>query len=463
MKDFFDFLESEFSEQGPEETPDLQETSSYEPESAEAFSVYLKDMSTLPLLDREEEVRIAKEIEQAKKALLRATFSVPMAIRKLINLCEKIASGEAPIDEIVSVETDGDEELLAVQERFTMAKKTLDDLLKVRLKLIKEIKDKKSTKAISKLKANHKEICKEIEALNLKHSTIEAFAEDIRKTFTDALEGKNLSLQEDLSLDKNSMTKVVTIVNKALDRIHRAKCRLIEANLRLVISVAKKYLGRGLSIEDLIQEGNIGLMKAVEKFDYTKGYKFSTYATWWIRQAINRAIAEHSRTVRLPIHVVEDITKVVRSGRKLAQDLGRDPTVEELASETGLKQEKVRSIVELMKDVIYLDNPVGEDEDSCLLDFIQDDKTPSPLEMAIQEDLRRRLERVLSTLSEKEAEVIKLRYGLTEDGIPRTLEEVGNQLKVTRERVRQIEIKALKKLKHPSRTKWLRDFISSGS
>jgi RNA polymerase primary sigma factor len=460
MKDFFDFVESELQE-GSADLPDSTDAGNFETDTAEAFSVYLKDMSTLPLLSREEEVALAREIEQAKRALLRATFTVPMAIRKLIGLAEKISHAEAPIDEIVVLEGDSDEDLIKVQEVFSKARDKLEGLLQERLSLIDKLKKKKTPEVLEQLKTNHKRICKEIEALNLKHSTIEAFAEDIKETYRRWRLSEEPSMDKQVGVDLNAMKRVVSLVDKALERIHDAKCRLIEANLRLVISVAKKYIGRGLSIEDLIQEGNIGLMRAVDKYDYRKGYKFSTYATWWIRQAINRAIAEHSRTVRLPIHVVEDITKVIRSGRKLAQDLGREPTVEELASETGLRQEKVQSIVELMKDIVYLDSPVGEDEDSSLLDFIVDDKTPSPLDVAMQEDMKRKLEEVLSTLSEKEAEVIKLRYGLTEDGIPRTLEEVGRQLNVTRERVRQIEIKALKKLKHPSRTKRLREIISS--
>ncbi len=460
MKDFFDFVESELQEE-PEKSTEAPEPQEFETDSAEAFSAYLKDMSSLPLLNRQEEVALAKEIEQAKRVLLRATFTVPMAIRKLIGLAEKISKAEAPIDEIVVVEGDSDEDLLRVQETFSKAKEKLEQLLKKRLELIEKMKNQKDARCLEELKKNHKNICKLIESLNLKHSTIETFAEDIKETYRKWTLSGDDNMEEQVGVDPGALKRVVSLIDKAMERVHEAKCRLIEANLRLVISVAKRYLGRGLSIEDLIQEGNIGLMRAVEKYDYRKGYKFSTYATWWIRQAINRAIAEHSRTVRLPIHVVEDIAKVMRSGRKLSQDLGREPTVDELASDTGLKREKVQGIVELMKDMVYLDSPVGEDEDSSLLDFIVDDRTPSPLEQAMQEDLKRKLEEVLSTLSEKEAEVIKLRYGLTEDGIPRTLEEVGNQLKVTRERVRQIEIKALKKLKHPSRTKWLREFILS--
>ena len=256
-----------------------------------------------------------------------------------------------------------------------------------------------------------------------------------------------------------SFDEELELAKKVLDGDEEARQKLAESNLRLVVSIAKKYVGRGMLFLDLIQEGNMGLIKAVEKFDYTKGYKFSTYATWWIRQAITRAIADQARTIRIPVHMVETINKLIRTSRHLLQILGREPTPEEIAEEMELPVEKVMEIQKIAQDPVSLETPIGEEDDSHLGDFIPDDESPAPHDSAAYTLLKEQLEEVMGTLTPREAKVLKLRFGL-EDGKARTLEEVGKEFQVTRERIRQIEAKALRKLRHPSRSKRLKDYMT---
>ena len=282
---------------------------------------------------------------------------------------------------------------------------------------------------------------------------------------TTSLEGINVDdpvrmyLREIGRIPLLTFDEELDLAKRILEDDEEAKQKLAESNLRLVVSIAKKYVGRGMLFLDLIQEGNMGLIKAVEKFDYTKGFKFSTYATWWIRQAITRAIADQARTIRIPVHMVETINKLIRTSRHLLQQLGREPTPEEIAAEMEIPVEKVMEIQKIAQDPVSLETPIGEEDDSHLGDFIQDDDSPAPQDAAAYTMLKEQLEEVMNTLTPREAKVLKLRFGL-EDGKARTLEEVGREFKVTRERIRQIEAKALRKLRHPSRSKRLKDYMS---
>ncbi len=517
MKGYFDFYEDlNHSSQRAIET---QEEDLYRDEGIEAgdeeeldpLKSYMKEMGAVPLLTKEGEIEIAREIEKCKEMLTMATFSVPLALKKLIALGELVEKGEAPLEEIIQTEGDeSEEDLIEEKNRFFRHTEKVRELLNRRMRLLRRLalKDRKEKlkddPLIRELKENRKRIHEEIRALNLKDGAVNTFAEGLKRLSSviaqkqrerrlirkrlrrrgvgipaveDELpeglteEARSLleeyfrmgediaGIEREVGMKTAELSRALRAIQKSENSIHEAKSRLVECNLRLVISIAKRYIGKGLSFSDLIQEGNIGLMKAVDKFEYTRGYKFSTYATWWIRQAITRALADQSRTIRIPVHMIEAINRVNKASRELVQELGREPSEEEIARKSGMTPERVKEILKITKEPISLESPLGEDDNGHLGDFIEDTMVSSPLDEAIRGDLRRHLEKILGSLRPKEAEVIRKRYGLDGSNMPHTLEEVGKEMEVTRERVRQIEVRAMRKLKHPSRSRWLKSFI----
>jgi len=465
--------------------------------------IYLKEMSSVPLLTREGEIDIAKKMEEGKETVYRVIFSLPFVLRKLISLGKLTQSGDVPLTDIIqSSEDETEDDLFLEYKRFFTITQEIDHLNRKRkqhLKKLREItsvkkprtksasadkSDKRSHALITLLEQNRNEILDKVRQLRLKDDVVLAFSEELKKSVAEveALQkkiananrrGRQLTPErkKDLAAYKDrigekellfgmkavEMKKALHVLTEGEQEVHEARKAMIEANLRLVISIAKRYLGRGLSFSDLIQEGNSGLMRAVDKFEYKRGYKFSTYATWWIRQAITRALADQSRTIRIPVHMVETINKITKVARELVQEIGREPTPGEIADRLKIPVEKVSSILKISKEPISLETPIGE-EDTHLRDFIEDKAMPSPLDYAIQDDMRKKIDQILCSLPTKEEKIIRKRFGIGVD-IPHTLEEVGLEFDVTRERIRQIEVKAIRKLKHPSRSKWLREFI----
>jgi RNA polymerase primary sigma factor len=509
MREYFDYFEEDVEEERQFNDEIYEEPVEEEkkiPVFAEGerdpYRFYLKDMGNVPVLKREEEIEIAKGIEAGKEKVSRAIFSIPFFIEKIIDLGKLIKSGDAPLDEIIQdFEGETEEDILKERERFFGITEQIDALYQKRKSYLIKLKNDRAAKSmyalekgsrkadkrlscsfIRSLGKNRENILEKIKGLKLKddlttelseefkHSVleIEDFQNKLaklskehrtRKGKQDKLYRKEIEKRENIfGMRDAEMKNVLKFLVEGEREIEEAKEALIGANLRLVISIAKRYLGKGLNLSDLIQEGNIGLMKAVDKFEYKRGYKFSTYATWWIRQAITRALVEQSRSIRIPLHIVEITNKITKVIGQCVQETGQEPTPDEVADKLGVPAEKVKGILRIVREPISLETPVGEEEESYLKDFIEDKGISSPLDVAMQEDMKKLIDRMLCSLTPKEEKIIRSRFGIGEE-LPHTLEEVGLKFDVTRERIRQIEAKAIRKLRHPSRSRWLRAFI----